>query len=54
VKKVVANEVSSIQLEHEGSCQIPSLGLATKAMACKGVGQEGSPEFTFHAPENAR
>ncbi len=54
MKKVVANEVSSIQLEHEGSCHNPSLGLATKARACKGVGQERSPEVTFHALENAK
>jgi hypothetical protein len=27
----------------------PYLGLATKARACKGVGQEGSPRVTFHA-----
>jgi hypothetical protein len=27
-----------------------NLGLATKAKACKGAGQEGSPGVTFHAP----
>jgi hypothetical protein len=27
-----------------------SLGLATKARACKGAGQEGSLGITFHAP----
>jgi hypothetical protein len=31
-------------------CWNPSLGLATKAKACKGASQEGSPWFTFHAP----
>ncbi len=30
----------------------PSLGLMIKARVCKGVGQEGSLEVTFHAPEN--
>jgi hypothetical protein len=30
----------------------PSLGLATKVKACKGVGQKWSPRVTFHAPEN--
>jgi hypothetical protein len=33
----------------EGYCN-PSLGLATKARACKGVGQEGSLGITFQAP----
>jgi hypothetical protein len=32
----------------------PSLGLATKARACKGVGQEGSPRITFHVPMSAK
>ncbi len=30
----------------------PNLGFATKARACKGVGQEGSPGVTSHAPRN--
>jgi hypothetical protein len=30
----------------------PSLGLATKARACKVAGQEGSPGVTSHAPES--
>jgi len=30
-------------------CHNLRLGLATKARACKGVGQEGSLEDTFHA-----
>jgi hypothetical protein len=30
-------------------CRNPSLGFMTKAGACKGVGQKGSPEVTFHA-----
>jgi hypothetical protein len=33
-------------------CHNPSLGLATKARACKGASQEGSSEVTSHAPEN--
>jgi hypothetical protein len=28
----------------------PSLGLVTKARACKGIGQKGSPGITSHAP----
>jgi hypothetical protein len=34
------------------SCHNPSLGLMTKARACKGVGQEGSLQVTSHAPGN--
>jgi hypothetical protein len=32
----------------------PSLGLTTKARACKVVGQERSPWVKFHAPESAK
>ncbi len=35
-------------------CRNPSLGLTTKARACKGVGQKRSPGVTFHAPESAK
>jgi hypothetical protein len=35
-------------------CYNPSLGLATKARACKVAGQEGSPGITPHAPESVR
>jgi hypothetical protein len=35
-------------------CYNPSLGLVTKAKACKVVGREGSPKGTFHAPERAK
>jgi hypothetical protein len=35
-------------------CYNPSLGLATKARACKNAGQEGSLGVTFHAPESAK
>ncbi len=34
------------------NCRNPSLGLSTKAKACKDAGQEGSPRVTFHAPKN--
>jgi hypothetical protein len=29
-------------------------GLATKAKACKGVGQEGNPVVTSHVPESEK
>jgi len=31
------------------ACRNPNLGLTTKARACKGAGQEGSPRLTSHA-----
>ncbi len=34
------------------ACHNPSLGLMTKARACKGAGQEGSLGVTCHAPGN--
>ncbi len=36
------------------SCRNPSLGLATKARACKVAGQERSLGITFHAPRSAK
>jgi len=33
-------------------CHNLSLGLVTKAKACKGVGREGSSKVTFHAPRS--
>jgi hypothetical protein len=36
------------------SCRNPSLGLATKARACKVAGQEGSPGVTSHIPGSAK
>jgi hypothetical protein len=36
------------------SCCNPNVGLATKARACKGVGQEWSSIVTFHALGNVR
>ncbi len=32
------------------TCHNLSLGLATKAKACKGAGQKGSPGIASHAP----
>jgi hypothetical protein len=37
-----------------GECHNPSLGLTTKARACKGVNQEGSSRITFHALASVR
>jgi hypothetical protein len=37
-----------------GECCNPSLGLATKVRACKGVGQEGGSKVTFHAFGNVK
>jgi len=34
------------------SCHNLNLGLTTKARACKGAGQKGSPGIAFHAPGN--
>jgi hypothetical protein len=36
----------------KAKCHNPSLGLATKAKACKGEGQEGSMGVTSHVPKN--
>jgi hypothetical protein len=33
-------------------CRNPSLGLVTKAKACKGASEEGSPRIIFHVPES--
>jgi hypothetical protein len=35
-------------------CYNPSLGLVTKARACKVAGQEGSPRVTSHSPRSAK
>jgi hypothetical protein len=35
-------------------CRSPSLGLTTKARACKSAGQEGSPGVTFHVLGSAK
>jgi hypothetical protein len=35
--------------ESNCQCRNPSLGFTTKARACKGAGQEGSPGVTSHA-----
>jgi hypothetical protein len=39
-------------MEGKKVCYNPSLGLATKARAYKGVDQEGSPGVTSHAPKS--
>jgi hypothetical protein len=36
----------------QAKCYNLSLGLTTKAKACKGVGQEGNPKVTFHVIGN--
>jgi hypothetical protein len=44
-----------IIMKYEGfMCRNPSLGLTTKARACKVAGQEGSLGVTFHAPRGAK
>ncbi len=35
-------------------CHNLNLKLTTQARACEGVGQEGSPRVTFHAPGSAK
>jgi hypothetical protein len=35
-----------------GQCRNPSLKLVTRARACKGAGQKGSPRVTSHALKN--
>jgi hypothetical protein len=40
--------------DHQQIYRNPSLGLATKARACKVAGQEGSLGIAFHAPESAK
>jgi hypothetical protein len=47
------NEISKISLAHK-RCRNPSLGLATKARACKVAGQEGSMGFTSCFPKSAK
>ncbi len=37
-----------------GECRNPSLGLTTKARACKVVGQKGSSGIMPHAPRSAK
>jgi hypothetical protein len=39
-----------INLRSHYSCRNLSFELTTKTRACKGAGQEGSLEVTFHAP----
>ncbi len=44
----------TILRQMERMCCNPSLGLATKARACKVAGQEGNPGVTSHTFENAK
>jgi len=53
IKKII----ETLSIWHLLQCNLccnPSLGLATKARACEGVGQEWSPRVTFHALESVR
>jgi hypothetical protein len=58
--KHICKHVSSIQSIKDMRvlldlpCHNPSLGFTTKARACKGAGQVGSPGVAFHAHGNAR
>ncbi len=49
-----SRSITSCQFFTYKYCRNPSLGLTTKARACKSVGQEGSLGFTFHALGNAK
>ncbi len=51
---LLQNLCFSIMIFVQVYCCNPSLGLATKAKACKVVGQERSPGVTSHAPKNAK
>jgi hypothetical protein len=44
--------IECVSLYRTLKCCNPNLGLMTKARACKGVGQEGSPRVTSHALGN--
>ncbi len=48
VDVIKLEEVEAV-LEEDDLCRNPSLGLTTKAKACKVMGQEGSPGVTPHA-----
>jgi hypothetical protein len=41
---------SNLSVVGKHLCHNLNLGFTTKARACKGAGQEGSPRVTFHAP----
>jgi len=47
-------KVEEFHVSIEELCRNPNLGLVNKASACKGVGQEGSPRITSHAPKSTR
>ncbi len=46
-----SNEIGKL-CDNNKICRNHSLGLMTKARACKGAGQEGSPRVTFHVPRS--
>jgi hypothetical protein len=48
-RKLLAHLVK-LTFQSRMMCRNPSLELMTKARACKGAGQEGSPRVTSHAP----
>jgi hypothetical protein len=52
--EVIKRLLSCKDQEIKSTCHNPSLGLATKARACKSAGQEGSPGITFCALESAK
>jgi len=45
-----SSTINNIGVKQMPMCHNPSFGFATKARACKGVGQEGSSKLTSHAP----
>jgi hypothetical protein len=47
--KLWPKEGPRIKCQFDSQCRNPSLGLMTKARACKGVGQKGSSKVTYHA-----
>ncbi len=48
----LGEEIEENYLQSFEYCRNPSLGLVTKARACKSVGQEGSLGVKFHALES--
>jgi hypothetical protein len=46
------NALVSYVIDVDTTRHNPSLGLTTKAKACKGANQEWSPRVTFHGPKN--
>jgi hypothetical protein len=52
LNNLIFHQVHPMNMYFHRRCRNPSLGLATKARACNGTGQEWSPKITSHAPEN--